>query len=65
MDYVAGESLESRILANGKLGIVEFLDVFFQVAAGMEHAHAKGIVHRDIKPANIILEDGRAVRLVL
>ena len=31
-----------------------------QVAAGLAHAHAVGIIHRDIKPANLLLDrDGR------
>jgi len=34
------------------------------IAAGVRHAHLRGIVHRDIKPSNVMLRpDGRAVLL--
>ena len=55
-----GESLKDRI-GRGPLPVEEALDVAVQIAAGLEKAHAKGIVHRDIKPANILItEDGIA-----
>ena len=28
------------------------------IAAGMSHAHQRGILHRDLKPANILLDEG-------
>lgn len=35
------------------------IDVFLQLAQGLEHIHDAGIVHRDIKPANCLFgEDG-------
>lgn len=37
------------------------LGVVRDVAAGLAHAHAKGILHRDVKPENVLIfADGRA-----
>ncbi|MET8826975.1 protein kinase [Streptomyces sp. NPDC004610] len=37
------------------------LDIAVQMAWGLEHAHAAGLVHQDVKPANVMLEpDGTA-----
>ncbi|MBY0459365.1 MAG: serine/threonine protein kinase, partial [Gemmataceae bacterium] len=33
------------------------LDLLGGLAAGLEHAHARGILHLDIKPANVLLAD--------
>lgn len=34
------------------------LKVLAQLAAGLAHAHARGILHLDLKPANVLLPDG-------
>ncbi len=33
------------------------LSYFEQILAGVEHAHANGVVHRDLKPENVLLFD--------
>lgn len=60
MQYVHGETLESRIHRNGSLGIRDAIRIAMQTAQGLAAAHAQGVVHRDIKPANILLENGVA-----
>jgi eukaryotic-like serine/threonine-protein kinase len=59
MQYVAGQSLEDRIVqAAGRLDLTEILRVGLQTANGLAAAHKQGLIHRDIKPANILLENG-------
>jgi eukaryotic-like serine/threonine-protein kinase len=58
MQYVSGESLQSRVDREGPLSVERILRIGIQTALGLAAAHQQGIVHRDIKPANILLEDG-------
>jgi tetratricopeptide (TPR) repeat protein len=61
MPYVQGESLRQRIDRERQLGIEQAVDITRQVAAGLDYAHAHGIVHRDIKPENILLVGDQAM----
>jgi hypothetical protein len=54
MAYIEGKTLKHKISA-GALPLDQALDIGIQVAAGLQHAHAKGIVHRDIKPSNVMI----------
>jgi serine/threonine-protein kinase len=59
-EHLAGGSLEDR-LREGPLPDEETRRVARDIAAGLAHAHARGLVHRDLKPANILFdEEGRA-----
>ncbi len=56
MDFLDGESLHDRLKHNrGSLPLAESISIFLQICAGLQHAHAQGILHRDIKPSNIML----------
>jgi hypothetical protein len=48
---------EHAIDARGRIRL------FLAVAAGLAHAHAKGVVHRDLKPANILVDRYGHLRL--
>jgi serine/threonine-protein kinase len=61
LECLQGGSLEER-LADGKpLPDAETRRIAGDVAAGLAHAHERGLVHRDLKPANILFDsEGRA-----
>jgi serine/threonine protein kinase/Tfp pilus assembly protein PilF len=61
MPYVRGESLRQRLSREKQLPTDEAVAILRQVAAALDHAHARGLVHRDIKPENILLHEGVAM----
>ena len=56
MELVDGSDLGTALAS---LSPHEFVDVARQVADGLAHVHAAGIVHRDVKPANILITRGK------
>ena len=59
MEYVSGRTLAEV----GKLPSEEAIPLALQACAGLEHAHAAGLVHRDIKPANLLLDDDGTLKI--
>jgi len=59
MEYLAGTDLETVLTREGPLAAPRVADLMSQAAAGLAHAHAKGIVHRDVKPANLLIVAGQ------
>ncbi len=56
MEYLQGQSLETRLGHDGWLPLSDALDIARQTAEGLAAAHEKGLIHRDIKPDNLWLE---------
>jgi serine/threonine-protein kinase len=54
MELVEGLTLQQKIEREGPIPEKAALDIARQVARGLRHAHAQGLIHRDIKPANIM-----------
>ncbi|WP_376797566.1 protein kinase [Thermogemmatispora sp.] len=54
--YVTDGSLAHVLKRDGRCAPSYALEVLQQVAAGLDYAHARGIVHRALKPANIVLQ---------
>jgi TolB-like protein/tRNA A-37 threonylcarbamoyl transferase component Bud32/Tfp pilus assembly protein PilF len=63
MEFVAGKTLK-EIVANGPLAADKIVDYATQIASGLEHAHAQGILHRDIKAANILVTPQSTIKLL-
>jgi serine/threonine protein kinase/Tol biopolymer transport system component len=63
LERVEGETLAQR-LARGPMPVDEALATAVQITAGLEEAHAKGVIHRDLKPSNVMLTPARQVKLV-
>ena len=60
LERVDGDTLAQR-LVRGPMPLNEAIAVALQIVAGLEEAHAKGVIHRDLKPSNVMLtRDGRA-----
>jgi serine/threonine protein kinase/tetratricopeptide (TPR) repeat protein len=56
MEFLEGETLESRVSRVGILSPIETVRIGREIAEGLAAAHARGLIHRDIKPTNIWLE---------
>ena len=60
LEYLAGGTLEGRLRQGRPLPDSETEEIARGVAAGLAHAHERGLVHRDLKPSNVLFDaDGR------
>jgi eukaryotic-like serine/threonine-protein kinase len=60
LEHLSSGSLEER-LKGGPLPDEDTLRISTEIAAGLAHAHDRGLVHRDLKPANVLFDaEGRA-----
>ncbi len=63
MEYIPNGSLDDRLREGVPISVGEAVEIFRDVAIGLSHAHAKGIIHCDIKPANVLLDQDSKPRL--
>lgn len=54
MEFVPGTTLDELAIEQ-PLNLADWIDLYAQVCAGLEHAHKHRIIHRDLKPSNILV----------
>ena len=64
MEYAGGKNLWQSVAAQSLIPIDDACRLILQVADGLQHIHAHGLVHRDIKPSNLIVDDHETVKIV-
>src|SRR5439155_12635728 len=57
LEYLPGGTLEERLADGRRLTAAETAALAAQLAAGLAHAHERGLVHRDVKPANVLFDE--------
>jgi len=67
MELLRGESLADQFARGKRYDTNEARPILISLLAGLEAAHAAGVVHGDLKPSNIILvkERNNTVRVVI
>ena len=63
MERVEGGSLAELLHRRGTLPAEEVAELGRQAAAGLAHAHARGVVHRDVKPQNLLLDGAGTLKV--
>ena len=64
MEYFAGRTLAAVIAQRGIVPMADVKDILQQIGAGLEAAHAVGVVHRDLKPSNVLVGERGAVKII-
>lgn len=62
-EYLPGRPL-SELIGDKGLPVPEALRLAQQIAAGLAHAHARGVIHRDVKPSNVLVTPGGDAKLL-
>jgi eukaryotic-like serine/threonine-protein kinase len=63
MEYVDGLPL-TRYAHERSLPVRRRIELFLEVCAGVQYAHAEAVLHRDLKPSNILVRADGLVKLL-
>ena len=64
MEFVDGETLDTRLATQGALPWPEASRITRAVLDALDHAHESGVIHRDIKPANVMITRAGRVKVM-
>jgi serine/threonine-protein kinase len=64
MEYVPGTTLRALIDRQGALPLGAGLQIFKQLASGLQAIHVERIIHRDLKPENVMVLPNGMVKLM-
>lgn len=64
MEFVQGGNLREILTSHKKLPPAKALGILEDAAAGLAHAHSRGLTHRDIKMTNILISVDGVAKLV-
>jgi tripartite ATP-independent transporter DctP family solute receptor len=63
LELLRGQTLGEK-LTKGALPVGDAMRIALEVARGLAHAHAQGVVHRDLTPGNVFLCDDGQVKIL-
>ena len=63
MEFIERGSVDDLLKREGHLPATEAVTLFREIAIGLLHAHAKGVLHCDLKPANVLLDQDNKPRI--
>jgi serine/threonine-protein kinase len=64
MECVEGQTLQALLSEQRIIPLDRTIDIMSQICAGLDYAHANGVVHRDIKPANLMITRSGVVKIM-
>jgi len=64
MEPIAGDDLRHRVEAQGPLPIEAVTRMLAEAAAGLAHAHDRGVLHQTLQPASCMLDAQGSLKIV-
>ncbi len=63
-EYIDGTDLAKALkAAGGRFDEERALEIGYDLARALEHAHEKGFIHRDLKPSNVLISTEGTIKL--